>query len=191
VVSGWRRQRQDKLVLRKVPSWIANRLIRWVTGVSIHDQGCSLKAYRSDVIRSLDLYGDLHRFIAVLTLPLGVEIREIEVRHHPRVAGVSKYGLSRVLKVVADLFTLQMLTRFRESPLRWFGLMAAPLFASSIASFGLALVDPGPSLVFNAVGSILATTSTACIMCGVLGDIVIATSDYTRRRRVVIQPETP
>jgi hypothetical protein len=91
------------LVLRKVPSWIANRLIRGVTGVRIHDQGCSLKAWRGEVIRGLRLYSDMHRFIVVLSLPLGAAIEELEVHHRPRVAGRSKYGLGRVAKVVADL----------------------------------------------------------------------------------------
>jgi glycosyltransferase involved in cell wall biosynthesis len=190
VVSGWRKQRQDTLVLRKVPSWIANRMVRRVTGVTIHDQGCSLKAYRSDVVRALDLYGDLHRFIAVLTLPLGVDIREIEVQHHPRTAGISKYGLSRVLKVLADLFTLQMLTRFRESPLRWFGLLATPFGIAAVTALAWARFDDDPSLVLMAVGSILGVTSTACLMCGILGDLVIATSDHARRRRVVISEWT-
>jgi glycosyltransferase involved in cell wall biosynthesis len=96
VVSGWRRDRQDTLFLRKIPSLIANGLIRLLTGVPVHDQGCSLKAYRREVIERLDLYSDMHRFITVLTMWNAAKISEVEVTHHPRRAGSSKYGLTRV-----------------------------------------------------------------------------------------------
>jgi hypothetical protein len=137
IVSGWRRERQDLLLLRKIPSWIANWIIRGATGVPIHDQGCSLKAYRREVIEGLDLYADMHRFIALLTMPMGTSIAEIQVRHHPRVAGTSKYGLGRVFRVLTDLVTIQMLTRFRESPIRWFALLGTPFLLGTLLA-GLA-----------------------------------------------------
>ena len=172
VVSGWRRQRQDALVVRKVPSWAANWLIRRSTGVPIHDQGCSLKAYRRPVVRSLDLYGDMHRFIGVLTMPLSTRIAEIEVRHHPRVAGESKYGLSRILKVLADLFTIQTITRFRERPLHWFTLLASPfLLAALIIGVVLLVVAPGP--VLSAVFLITVTSFVACALFGLLANWII------------------
>ncbi len=176
VVSGWRKDRQDTLILRKVPSWIANRLIRLVTRINIHDQGCSLKAYRAEVIRGLDLYADMHRFIAILTMPLGATIAEIEVSHHARTAGTSKYGISRTFKVLADLFTIQMLTWFRERPMRWFTLMGIPFFFVSIAAAVLALVSGTSTVVPAAVALLAGTSFLACLLLGLLAEFVLATS---------------
>lgn len=126
LVAGYRAGRQDTLVTRKMPSVVANSLIRWLTGVPIRDNGCSLKAYRRDVIRRLHLYSDMHRFIpAVAASTSGARIAEIPVRHHRREFGRSKYGLSRVWKVLADLLTLKMIHTFRERPLRLFAIGAA------------------------------------------------------------------
>jgi glycosyltransferase involved in cell wall biosynthesis len=187
VVSGWRKNRRDTLVLRKIPSWIANRLIRLVTGVVIHDQGCSLKAYRGDVVRGLDLYADMHRFIAILTMPLGASMSEVEVRHHPRVAGESKYGISRTFKVLADLFTIQMLTRFRESPLRWFVLLGSPfLGAAGLASLA-AFIGGASTVVLAAVASLTATTFVTCLILGLLGEFVIESAEGGRAREVVLR----
>lgn len=185
VASGWRRDRQDTLLLRKVPSWLANRLIRWVTGVRIHDQGCSLKAYRGDVVRELDLYGDMHRFIAILTMPVGARIAEVPVRHHARVAGASKYGLSRTFKVLADLFTIQMLTWFRESPLRWFALLGVPFSLVGFAMTAAWWVAGGEGLVLGSVGLISAMTFGTCLLVGLLGEAATALGDRGRGRRVV------
>jgi glycosyltransferase involved in cell wall biosynthesis len=185
VVSGWRRDRKDTLILRKLPSWIANRLIRLVTGVPIHDQGCSLKAYRGDVVRGLDLYADMHRFVAILTMPLGATIREIEVRHHPRVAGQSKYGISRVLKVIADLFGIQMLTRFRDNPLRWFGLLGLPfLGAALLAGAATVAAWPGP-IVMPAVTILCTLQLLSCLLYGLLGEVILESAGRARARRVV------
>ncbi len=185
VVSGWRRERKDTLVLRKLPSWIANRLIRWVTGVPIHDQGCSLKAYRAEVLRGLDLYGDMHRFIAVLTLPLGAGIREIEVRHHPRVAGSSKYGISRVLKVLADLFSIQMLTRFRENPLRWFGTLGLPVLAAALIASLAAIVSWPGTIVMPAVTVLCSLSFLSCVFYGLLGEAIVESAGRGRTRRAL------
>jgi glycosyltransferase involved in cell wall biosynthesis len=185
VVSGWRRQRQDTLVLRKVPSWIANRLVQVVTGIAIHDQGCSLKAYRREVIEALDLYGDMHRFIAVMTLPLGAVLEEVEVRHHPRVAGRSKYGISRVFRVIVDLFALQMLTRFRESPLLWFGLLGAPFLVGALITALFAAASEERHLVLPTTAMLMAMTFTSSVMFGLLSELIIETSGHARKRRVV------
>lgn len=191
VVSGWRRDRQDTLVLRKIPSWIANRLIRLVTRVPIHDQGCSLKAYRGQVVRGLDLYADMHRFITILTMPLGARIHEIEVTHHPRVAGESKYGISRVFKVMADLFSIQMLTRFRESPLRWFGLLSIPFALAFLASTVATVVQwPGP-IVMPTITILTGITAFSCILQGFLGESIIASAGRTRSRRVLYRRRSP
>jgi glycosyltransferase involved in cell wall biosynthesis len=185
VASGWRHERQDTLILRKVPSWVANRLIRLVTGVRIHDQGCSLKAYRGDVVRELDLYGDMHRFIAILTMPVGAIIAEVPVRHHARVAGSSKYGISRTFKVLADLFTIQMLTWFRESPLRWFALLGIPFSLASLALFTVWLATGSGGVVLGSVALTAAMTFGSCLLVGLLGESATALADRGRGRRVV------
>ena len=140
LVAGCRMRRQDKLLSRKVPSWVANRLIARITGVPIRDNGCSLKAYRSSLLRRLDLYSDMHRFLPALAASTaGARIAEIPVRHHARRFGTSKYGLSRIGKILADLLTLTMISWFRERPLAMFGIGAlAALLLSGI--FGAASV---------------------------------------------------
>ena len=125
LVCGWRQQRQDKLLLRKVPSWLANRLIRRLTGVPITDNGCSLKAYRRELLSRIPLYAEQHRFIPALSASVGARITEMPVRHHARRFGESKYGISRTVKVLVDLITLKMITTFRSRPLLGFGLAAA------------------------------------------------------------------
>jgi len=120
LVCGWRKNRQDKVLTRKIPSKIANSLIRRLIGVSIHDLGCSLKAYRSELIKSVKLYSDMHRFIPVITAMKGAKITEIVVNHRIRKYGKAKYGLSRTWKVLLDLITLKMIVHFQHNPLRWF-----------------------------------------------------------------------
>ncbi|MBN1846479.1 MAG: glycosyltransferase family 2 protein [Sedimentisphaerales bacterium] len=121
VVSGWRRRRQDKLLTRKVPSWVANFLIGWITKVRLHDYGCTLKAYRRDVVDHLRLYGEMHRFIPALASWSGARVTEMEVGHHPRTRGRTKYGLNRTIKVVFDLITVKFLGTFSTKPLHIFG----------------------------------------------------------------------
>jgi glycosyltransferase involved in cell wall biosynthesis len=181
VVSGWRKSRQDTLILRKIPSWIANRLIRLVTRIPIHDQGCSLKAYRADVVRGLDLYGDMHRFIAILTMPIGASITEVEVQHHPRMAGKSKYGLSRTFKVLADLFTIQMITWFRESPMRWFALLGSPFVALAIFAAAAALLSGTHHVILASVALLTSTTFLACLLLGLVGELLLAGEPHGRR----------
>ncbi|KPJ67617.1 MAG: glycosyl transferase [Syntrophobacter sp. DG_60] len=128
LVSGWRRYRQDALITRKVPSWIANWLISKITGVKLHDYGCSLKAYKSWVVKNLHLYGEMHRFIPALARWCGAQITEIEVRHYPRRFGQAKYGLSRTLKVILDLITVKFLLSYSTKPLHFFGIPGAISF---------------------------------------------------------------
>jgi len=126
LVVGFRVRRKDRLISRRIPSWIANRIIRAVTGVPIRDNGCSLKAYRREVVQNLHLYSDMHRFIpGIAVTTAGVRVAEIPVRHHHRLYGESKYGLSRTWKVLVDLLTLTMIRWFRERPLLMFGWGAA------------------------------------------------------------------
>lgn len=121
VVSGWRKDRKDEFARRKLPSMIANWLISKVTGVRLHDYGCTLKAYRREVMENVNLYGDMHRFIPALASWVGSRVDEVVVRHHPRRFGKSKYGLSRIVKVVLDLMTVSFLLRYSRSPIQIFG----------------------------------------------------------------------
>jgi len=120
VVSGWRKDRKDEFVRRKFPSMLANWLISTVTGVHLHDYGCTLKAYRKEVMENVELYGDMHRFIPALASWAGSRVDEVVVRHHPRRFGKSKYGLSRIVKVV---LTVSFLLRYSRSPIQIFGKM--------------------------------------------------------------------
>lgn len=121
LVSGWRKNRQDTFLSRKLPSKIANWLISRVTGVRLHDYGCSLKAYRRDVVKNLRLYGEMHRFIPAVASWYGVRIKEIETLHHPRLRGKSKYGIGRTIKVLLDLITVKFLQSFSTKPIQFFG----------------------------------------------------------------------
>ncbi|MFA5044223.1 MAG: glycosyltransferase family 2 protein, partial [Kiritimatiellia bacterium] len=121
VVSGWRKDRKDPFINRRLPSIIANALISRVTGVPIHDFGCTLKAYRREVLENVELYGEMHRFIPALASWVGGSVDEVVVRHYPREFGKSKYGLSRIVRVVLDLFTVSFLLRYSRSPIQIFG----------------------------------------------------------------------
>jgi glycosyltransferase involved in cell wall biosynthesis len=121
VISGWRKDRQDRTLSRKLPSTAANLVISRVTGVKLHDYGCALKLYRADVIRGLRLYGELHRFIPALAAEVGANIVEVPVRHHARTHGVSKYGLDRTFRVLLDLLWIKFLMRFLHRPMQAFG----------------------------------------------------------------------
>jgi glycosyltransferase involved in cell wall biosynthesis len=121
VVSGWRKNRQDKLVTRKIPSMLANRLISWIGGVPLHDYGCSLKAYRRESLEDVRLYGEMHRFIPIYASWAGARVTEIPVEHHARTAGKSKYGLSRTIKVMFDLMTIKFMASYQTKPIYIFG----------------------------------------------------------------------
>ncbi|RUM87741.1 MAG: glycosyltransferase [Thermodesulfatator sp.] len=128
VVSGWRKERKDPLFSRRIPSRIANALISRITGVRLHDYGCTLKAYRREVLQGLTIYGELHRFIPALADLRGARIAEVPVRHHPRRFGKSKYGLSRTYRVLLDLLLVFFFQRFATRPLHFFGLPGGLLF---------------------------------------------------------------
>lgn len=132
VVSGWRKNRQDKLVTRKVPSWLANSLISKIGGVQLHDYGCSLKAYRRDVLQDVRLYGEMHRFIPIYAAWAGARVSEIPVEHYARTMGKSKYGLSRTIKVVLDLMTIKFMASYQTKPIYVFGTFGLIAFAFSM-----------------------------------------------------------
>jgi len=123
IVCGWRRDRKDTLITRRVPSMVANKLISWATGVDLHDYGCSLKVFRAEVVKPLRLYGEMHRFLPAIASEFGVRIKEVVVNHRPRSAGVSKYGLSRTVRVILDLLTVKFLLSYSTRPLQIFGLI--------------------------------------------------------------------
>ena len=180
LVCGWRQRRQDKLLLRKVPSWLANRLIRRLTGVPITDNGCSLKAYRRDLLRRISLYAEQHRFIPALSASAGARITEMPVRHHARRFGESKYGISRTLKVLVDLVTLKMITTFRSRPLLGFGLAAVPALIISLvfaALWFVSLTQFGPekaaALVFPGAGLLAVGVSFYLFMLGLVAEVAL------------------
>ncbi len=123
IVSGWRRSRRDRFFSRRLPSIIANRLISWLTHVRLHDYGCTLKAFRREVIKNVKLYGELHRFIPAIASQLGVSIAEVEVNHRPRKHGRSKYTIFRFTKVILDMLTVKFLLSYSTRPLQIFGLL--------------------------------------------------------------------
>jgi glycosyltransferase involved in cell wall biosynthesis len=121
VVSGWRKDRQDTFINRKLPSMIANGLISRFTGVHLHDYGCTLKAYRREVLDGINLYGEMHRFVPALASQVGAKVTELPVKHHPRMYGTSKYGISRTVRVVLDLMTVKFLLSYSTKPIQLFG----------------------------------------------------------------------
>lgn len=191
VVCGWRRHRQDRVATRLLPSRIANFLIARVTGARIHDTGCSLKAYRGWVVRSLVLYSDMHRFLAALGVGLGARIAELPVRHHPRRAGKSKYGLGRVFRVLADLVGIKMLIQFAAHPIRWFTILSLPLFVLSPMMFLLGFVKATRhgwewfgdfDMAAVAAGAVALLTAFNVFLLGFLAELQVKVSKFFRQR---------
>lgn len=182
LVAGHRADRQDAYLTRTVPSRVANAMIRWVTGTDLRDNGCSLKAYRREVLERMHLYSDMHRFVAPLAAgTAGARVAEVEVRHHPRRHGESKYGLSRTWKVLADLVTVKALRSFRERPLVLFGLLATVLVTAGLA-FGAGTVSvlldaPGPfftsSFVLPAASLLLLEVAAFLLMLGLIAEVAL------------------
>lgn len=141
VVSGWRRRRKDPFLTRRLPSIVANRGIAWLTGVPVHDVGCTLKAYRRSSLARVKLYGEMHRLLPALLDAAGARIVEEEVNHRPRTAGRSKYGLGRTLKVMADLLTVQLISRYATKPLYFFGAWGLGFGFIGVFSLVVALVE--------------------------------------------------
>src|SRR5215204_4223950 len=140
VVSGWRKHRKDKMVTRKIPSMMANRMISIIGGVPLHDYGCSLKAYRRESLQDVKLYGEMHRFIPIYASWAGARVTEIPVKHHARTMGKSKYGISRTIKVVFDLITIKFMAEYHTKPLYVFGAFGMIAFFISIIAGVWALV---------------------------------------------------
>ncbi len=180
VVSGWRKDRKDKWLLRKVPSKIANRLICSITDVRLHDTGCSLKAFRGEILRRISLYGELHRFIPALTRMEGARITELAVRHHARRFGQSKYNLSRTFRVIMDLTTIRLLMRHLRNPLSFyfqfaFGTMLAAGLCLAVGSYKV-MVRHVPwsdlNILFTLI-VLLTATSLQFVFLGLIGRIIV------------------
>jgi glycosyltransferase involved in cell wall biosynthesis len=181
VVSGWRVHRQDKFVTRRIPSKIANALIGQVTGVHLHDYGCSLKAYRYDVVKNIKLYGEMHRFIPALASWMGTEVAEIPVNHHARQFGKSKYGLGRIVRVVLDLLTVKFLLQYSTRPAQIFGFLGiSSLALGTLVGAYLAMLK----LVFGqSIGNrpllllavLMIVFGVQLITTGLIGELLIRT----------------
>jgi glycosyltransferase involved in cell wall biosynthesis len=194
VVSGWRRDRQDSFT-RRLPSRIANWLIGRVTGVRLHDYGCTLKAYRSEIVRETRLYGEMHRFLPALAYEAGARITEIPVAHHPRAAGKSSYGLGRTFKVLLDLLTVKFLSVFSTKPSYAFGGSGAVLCLLGTAFvtwtayekiFNGIYVYRQPSLI---VGVFLFTIGFNLILLGLLAELIVRTHHESQAKSVYLVRE--
>jgi len=185
VVSGWRRQRQDKLLTRKIPSRLANYLIGRITKVPLHDYGCTLKAYRKEVVGHLHLYGEMHRFIPAIASWAGAQVTEMPVNHRPRTRGKTKYGLNRTFKVVLDLITVKFLGEFSTKPLHIFGGFGILMLLLSFISGLMVLyqkfiaqppnqinMNRNPLLIITAV---LVIMSMQFLLMGLLGEMMCRT----------------
>jgi glycosyltransferase involved in cell wall biosynthesis len=194
VVSGWRKDRQDDAVTRNFPSIMANRLISWVSGVRLHDFGCSLKAYRREVIEGVRLYGEMHRFLPIYARWHGARISEVVVRHYARTSGSSKYGLERVLKVLADLLTVKFLERYQQKPMYLFGgvgLVALLIsFASGVFAVWLKFcAKPSISFIESPMPLLCVTTGMLGFMCfllGLLAEMIVRTFFESQGKRVYL-----
>ena len=181
VVSGWRKNRKDALVLRKIPSQIANRIISWIGGVPLHDYGCSLKAYRREVIQDVRLYGEMHRFIPIYASWAGARVTEIPVDHHARTMGKSKYGISRTIKVVFDLMTIKFMASYQTKPIYVFGTFGMiSFFLSIFAGLWAFVLKFGYSISFiltplPVIAIVLFAISMQFFLMGLLAEMLVRT----------------
>ena len=192
IVSGWRKERKDNPMTRTLPSRLANWMIGKITGVHLHDYGCTLKAYRAESIKQIRLYGEMHRFIPALARWGGEKVGEMEVNHRPRTAGKTKYGLSRTFKVVLDLMTIKFLASFSTKPIYVFGGLGVFLFFASVVS-GAAVIymklaenysmNRNPLLV---ISLILMTTAVQFVLMGLLAEILVRTYHESQDRPIYV-----
>ncbi len=196
VVSGWRKDRQDAAWKRNFPSRIANRLISWISGVHLHDYGCSLKAYHRDVIKGVKLYGEMHRFIPIYASWFGARVTEIPVTHHPRIHGSSKYGLERVVKVVLDLLVVKFLAKYATKPIYIFGgfgvfNIGISFFAGSYALFLKLFENTAFILTPLPLLSVMAfITGIMSILMGLLAELVMRTYYESQDKPVYLVKNT-
>lgn len=192
LVSGWRKKRKDPFFSRRLPSIIANWLISNVTGVKLHDYGCSLKAYKREVIKNLKLYGEMHRFIPAVASWYGVRVAEVETIHHPRIHGKSKYGISRTVKVVLDLITVKFLQSFSTKPIQFFGPVGV---ASGFLGFLILLYLSLDKILFHhdiggrpllLLGALLVIVGIQLIGMGLLGEMLVRVYHESQRKPIYV-----
>lgn len=190
VVSGWRKNRKDALILRKIPSQIANRVISLIGGVPLHDYGCSLKAYRREVLQDVRLYGEMHRFIPIYASWAGARVTEIPVEHHARVAGKSKYGISRTLKVVFDLMTIKFMASYQTKPIYVFGSFGLGAFLLSFAAafwaFYLKFII-GTSFILTplpVIAVVMLAISMQFFLMGLLAEMLVRTYHESQNKPI-------
>ena len=188
LVSGWRKQRKDNAITRNFPSMLANRLISWVTGVQLHDYGCTLKAYRRPVLEGFRLYGEMHRFIPVFANSVGARITEVVVNHQPRRFGKTKYGLERTVKVILDLFTVKFLVSYSSKPIYLFGGTGMGLMVIS-AFIMLYLMIRRLFFLVSVTGSPLFQTSVMffilgfqSMLMGLIAELLVRTYHESQRK---------
>ncbi|MGP8207411.1 MAG: glycosyltransferase family 2 protein [Acidimicrobiales bacterium] len=192
VVSGWRVNRKDKLLLRKLPSRLANRLISRITGTELHDYGCTLKAYESGVVRHLKLYGEMHRFIPALASMAGARVTEVPVNHRPRIRGTSKYGISRTFRVLLDLLTVKFLLEYLTRPIQFFGRVAALSVTGTFMAVALLVAQhldrfqvlSGDTCV--SLATMLVVLSVLALCVGLLGEVITRSYFENGQRRTYV-----
>jgi glycosyltransferase involved in cell wall biosynthesis len=196
LVSGWRKKRKDKFLTRRLPSMAANWLIGKVTGVRLHDYGCSLKAFRKEVVKNMRLYGEMHRFMPAVASWYGVRISEIETTHHPRTRGKSKYGLSRTLKVILDLITVKFLQSFSTKPLQAFGPIG---LLSAFAGFLISLYLTAQKIFYGSsiagrplllLGVLLIIVGVQLIGMGLLGEMLVRVYHESQGKPIYVLKKT-
>jgi glycosyltransferase involved in cell wall biosynthesis len=179
IVSGWRKYRKDNVFFRNFPSWVANKLIRTISGLPIHDLGCSLKAYRREIIKEVHLYGETHRFIAIYANMIGGKVEEVVVNHRPREHGTANYGLNRVFKVLLDLITLKYMLSYATKPIYFFGKVAGSIVGLGVLSFATLLVHKfyfGTSFVrspFLLLTSIIFLVAFQTLITGLVAEMLM------------------
>lgn len=180
LVSGWRRDRKDAWLTRRLPSMVANRLLSAWTGVRIHDFGCTLKGYRASFAKAVPVYSEMHRYMPALAGSLGARVTEVVVRHHPRRHGRSKYGIGRTFRVLYDMIALRMLTRFSQRPLHWFGVWSLPCFLAAMVLGPLAYVDhravrliESSTIVFPTIVVLLVYLGFYLLVLGLLAELAL------------------
>jgi glycosyltransferase involved in cell wall biosynthesis len=196
VVSGWRKNRQDKLFSRRFPSVIANRLIAKVGGVNIHDYGCTLKAYRKNVIEHVHLYGEMHRFIPIYASWAGGKVTELVVNHRPRTAGVSKYGIGRTFKVLLDLLTVKLLGSYATKPIYFFGFIGFALMSLGVlcglgvVGIKLAGIAWQHTFSLGLLGAFFLLVAMQSVMMGLLAELQVRTYHESQRKPIYLVKET-
>ena len=192
VVSGWRKHRQDAFLNRILPSLVANRIISAISGIELHDYGCSLKAYRREVLKGVRLYGEMHRFIPIYSAWMGAKVTEIPVQHHPRTMGKSKYGIARTVKVVLDLLTIKFLFDYGTKPAYVFGTLGLSSILVSFFILGWALILKyfyATSLIqtpLPLLAVLLFTVGVQCILMGLLAEVMVRTYHESQDKRIYV-----